>query len=108
MEEHISYEYTMMSEMHRIKDGGQLQMDVFNNMWNIVAFTTAQNLIWSQLFDRVKIPNDILEILDKVDDQIMSLTSRRTSDTSEKLQLEDFLVLKNFIDQHKDKLNIPE
>ena len=106
MEDHISYEYTMMNEMYRIKDGGQVQMDVFNNMWNIVAFTTAQNLIWSQLFGNVKIPNDILEILDKVDDQIMSLTSQRTSVTSEKLQPYHFFVLRDFIEQHKDKLGI--
>jgi len=108
MEEHTSYEYTMMNEMYRIKDGGQVQMDVFNNMWNIVAFNTAQNLIWGQLFGRVQIPDNILEILDKVDDQITSLTSNRTSVTSEKLQTYEFFALRDFIEQHKDKLNIPE
>ena len=106
MNEHVSYEYVMMKEMYNIKDGGgQLHMDIFNNMWNIVAYNTAYNLI-EYMFDELDIhyDNEVARILDKVYHQIRTITIRRTAKQEDKLQPEDFKKLVEYIEKHKDKL----
>ena len=104
---HVSYEYTMMNEMYNVMNGGTIRPDIVNNMWNIVAYNTARNLIWGALWTQgVGIPREVEDILQKVEDQIRSLTNARTDVTKEKLQPSDFEVLRNFIEKHKDKLEL--
>jgi len=107
MNEHVEYEYVMMNEVARMWDdpSGGINAQVFNNMCNMVAYLTAQNLIW-YIADEVDIPSDIQDLLSKIDVQIMCLSpSSRTSEMNEKLQPSDFAKLKSFIEANKDKLN---
>ena len=110
MNEHVSYEYTMMNEVANMWDNPSsgIKAQVLNNMCNMVAYLTAQNLIW-YIADEVDIPSDVQDLLSKIDTQIMCLSpSSRSSEMSEKLQPSDFAKLKSFIEANKDKLNIQE
>jgi hypothetical protein len=107
MQEHISYEYIMMTEVAKVWEDPSrgINAQMFNNMCNMVVYLTAQNLIW-YLADEVEIPSDIQKILDKVDTQIMCLSSHRTADWNEKLQPSDFKRLQEFIEEHKNILKL--
>lgn len=110
MNEHVSYEYIMMNEVAKMWDNpsGGVSAQVFNNMCNMVAYLTTQNLIWF-LADEVELPQDIVSLLEKIDIQIMCLSPHsRTITQDEKLQPSDFVRLRSFIEQHKDKLNTGE
>ena len=107
MQEHISYEYTMLTEVGRMWEDptNGINAQVFNNMCNMVVYLTAQNLIW-YIADEVEIPSDIQVILNKIDTQIMSLSSERTNNMNDKLQPSDFQTLQTFIEKHKNLLGI--
>ena len=107
MQEHISYEYTMMTEVAKVWENPSrgVSAQMFNNMCNMIVYLTAQNLIW-YLADEVEIPSDVQQILNKIDTQIMCLSSQRTADWNEKLQPSDFKKLQEFIETNKDKLGI--
>lgn len=96
----------MMNEMYNVMNGGNVSGVVANNMWGITAFVAANNLIWYLYIhdDDFKIPDNIMDILKKVSDQIITLSHQRTAETSEKLQPSDFVKLREFIEEHKDKL----
>ena len=107
MQEHISYEYTMMTEVAKVWEDPSrgINAQMFNNMCNMVVYLTAQNLVW-YIADEVEIPSDIHHILSLIDTQIMCLSSERTIDMADKLQPSDFKKLQEFIEMHKDKLGI--
>ena len=107
MQEHISYEYTMMTEVAKVWENPSrgVSAQMFNNMCNMIVYLTAQNLIW-YLADEVEIPTEIQQILNKVDYQIMCLSSERISDWNEKLQPSDFKKLQEFIETNKSVLGI--
>ena len=107
MQEHISYEYTMMNEVARMWEDPSkgINPQVFNNMCNMVVYLTAQNLVW-YIADEVELTTDIHQILSKIDTQIMCLSSERTTNMNDKLQPSDFKKLQEFIETHKDKLGI--
>lgn len=109
MKEHVSYEYAMMMLVDKYWGGEErVPGNVWNNMCNIVAFNTAQNLAW-YLNDRgVSFPKEISSILGKVRDQINTLAALRTDVQSDKLQPEDFKYLMKWINTKKDELGIGE
>ena len=107
MQEHISYEYSMMTEVAKVWEDPSrgISAQMFNNMCNMVVYLTAQNLIW-YIADEVEIPLDIQTILNKIDTQIMSLSSERTTNMNDKLQPSDFKTLHAFIETNKNLLGI--
>ena len=105
MNEHVSYEYVMMKEMEVVMNGGHIHTDVINNMWNIVSYNTAYNLIvYMRTELDISYDEEIATILSKVYHQIRSISDRRTSNQEDKLQPKDFMKLIAFIEENKDKL----
>lgn len=108
MNEHVSYEYQMMTAINELWGGTRpVPSDVWNNMCNIVAYNTAYNIIeymWGEL--DITYDVDVGIILNKVHCQIRTISKSRTSKQEDKLQPEDFKKLVEHIMNHKDELNI--
>jgi hypothetical protein len=84
-------------------NGGNLNDPiVVNNMCGMVLYTTASKIIlYLYANEGLVIPDDILEILNKVVLQITTLVPElRTEVQEEKLQPKDFLKLQKFIDDN--------
>ena len=108
MNKHVEYEYAMMTLVDKYWKGEErVPGDVWNNMCNIVAFNTAQNLAWYLSYKGVTFPVEISKILGKIYNQISTLDEEfRTDVNEEKLQPEDFVYLRNWISTKKDELGI--
>ena len=108
MNEHVSYEYNMMTLVDRYWNGEErVPADVWNNMCNIVAFNTAQNLAWYLSYKGVTLPVEVSKILGKIYNQISTLDVEfRTDENVEKLQPEDFKYLMAWINTKKNELGI--
>lgn len=106
MNKHVEYEYVMMILVDRYWNGeDRVPGDVWNNMCNIVAFNTAQNLIWHLIYQGVDVPIEVSNLLWKISGQINTL-DRRTDVQEEKLQPEDFKYLMAWINTKKEELGI--
>jgi len=112
MKEHVGYEYAMMQEAENIwtsmvsGNSTTLRRDVLVNMLNIAGFVNAQNLLNFLIEKEIELPKHIKIIAGKIDVQIKTLTENRTSKFEEKLHLSDLVILKKFIEAHREVLEI--
>jgi cob(I)alamin adenosyltransferase len=108
MNKHVEYEYVMMKLVDRYWGTEErVPLDMWNNMCNIVAFNTAQNLAWYLSYKGVALPVEVSNILGKIYNQISTLDVEfRTDVQEEKLQPEDFKYLMAWIDTKKEELGI--
>jgi len=108
MNKHVEYEYAMMTLVDKYWNGEErVPDDVWNNMCNIVAFNTAQNLAWYLSYKGVTFPVEVSKILEKIYNQISTLDEEfRTELQSEKLRPEDFKYLMDWINTKKLELGV--
>lgn len=95
---HQNYEWCMFHELMNYWSDGKLLDDyvIVQNMFNVCIYTHARNLVNNFKDQGVSIPDNIQHIVDMIDDQIVTLSDRRTDETAEKLQPSHARELRNF------------
>ena len=101
--EHISYDYTMFAICaYRINFANIMAQEF--NILNTAGFTYARNLI---LYLKKSIDtSEVDKFLSRIDDQITSLTTNRTSLFCEKLKNKDMLTIYKFFYKHRKELGL--
>jgi hypothetical protein len=108
-QEHINYEYVMLTETNKAWKSGQIHPFVFNNMCNIVVYKTAYSLL-TYIIDNELVgflPPEIESIYGKIHDQIIGLSEKRTAVQENKLQPDDCQKLIDYFMSIKGILNLP-
>ena len=97
---HIHYDYFYMVHNWNEWNSGSLTQHK-NNMSQFAFFNFAYNLvIWLRDYNDICLPTKITEIIGLIEEQVRSLTPKRTTVQEEKLQPLDGQILINFIEEY--------
>ena len=110
MNAHVKYEYDMFRKMQKnpfiSKEMSRYHRCLLYRMQTVVAYNSAQNIIWHMIneskIDRKDLPEEILTILGKINSQIMTIGPNRTSDSTKYLKWngKELKILSEFIDKN--------
>ena len=114
MNVHVKYEYNMLRKMREetfdMKGLSRYHKCLLYRMFTVVAYNSAQNIIWHMIneskVNQKDIPEEVLNILGKVNTQIVTLGPNRTSDSKKYLRWngKEIKILSDFIDKNLYRL----